>query len=82
MGKKKWFKMKKVKYKRYIQIIKFCNMMRAKDKSFLGFKSIKYAMKKKLVMTYRYIHKTKKIYLITPHSEGFIDIEYKDKRSK
>ena len=60
MGKKKWFKMKKVKYKRYTQIIKFCNMMRAKDKSFLGFKSIKYTMKKKLIMTYRYIHKTKK----------------------
>ena len=29
-------------------------------------------------MIYKYVHKTKKIYLITPHSEGFIDIEYKD----
>lgn len=38
-------KKRAVKYKRFISIIKACNLIRIRDKSFLGFNSIVYAFK-------------------------------------
>ena len=39
---------KRVKHKRYISIIKACKLIRIRDKSFLGFNSLKYAVTSKL----------------------------------
>ena len=38
----------RVKHKRYIAIIKACKLIRIRDKSFLGFNTLKYAVTSKL----------------------------------
>ena len=67
-----------VKYKRFISIIKACNLIRIRDKSFLGFNSIVYEFKISFAKFDRSLKHNKNIpFIIT--SVQYHGMEYKKK---
>ena len=59
-------KKKVVKYKRYISIIKACKLIRIRDKSFLGFNTMIYALRIKVTKATRSLKHNKNLpYIIT-----------------
>ena len=66
-----------VKYKRYISIIKACNLIRSRDKSFLGFNTMIYGFRIMVNKTERSLRHHKLPVIITAmHYDG---MEYKTK---
>ena len=67
-----------VKHKRYIAIIKACNLIRIRDKSFLGFNSMIYAVRIKVTKATRALkHNKNLLYIIT--AMQYPGMEYKKK---
>ena len=52
-----------VKHKRYISIIKACKLIRIRDKSFLGFNSMIYALRIKVAKATRSLKHNKNLFL-------------------
>lgn len=70
--------MKKVKYKRYISIIKACKLIRTRDKSFLGFNSMIYAFRIMVTKTTRCLKHNKNVPVIITAMQ-YDGMEYKKK---
>jgi len=70
-------KKRELKYKRYISIIKACNLIRSRDKSFLGFNTMIYAFRIMVTETERKLKHHKLPFIIT--AMQYDGMEYKKK---